>query len=234
MIKRLVLWAWLLAAGPASAQEIIELTGEDRGLEAGFEELYRLGTMSGEDWNSSETLPAWRSMARATSTSWTTSPTASSSWCRRLSHPGIGREGWRPGRIRERGSHDGDGRRAGGGGRPVGPRLPHPWSGRRIRADGPDGWASTVTRVGPIKAQPGADAIIGVPTQARWVMFTGAAFSGTLVLPSSHAIERTSLSGGRRRRIRSPKHGCPPSTSTICRRLTNGTWHRYPLSCCPR
>ena len=50
MIKRSVLWAWLLAAGPASAQEIIELTGEDRWLEAGFEELYRLGTMSGEDW----------------------------------------------------------------------------------------------------------------------------------------------------------------------------------------
>lgn len=40
----------LVAAGPSSAQQLIELTGEDRRLEAGFEELYRIGTLGGEEW----------------------------------------------------------------------------------------------------------------------------------------------------------------------------------------
>ena len=35
---------------PAHAQEVIELTGEDRWLEADFQELYRIGTLTGEDW----------------------------------------------------------------------------------------------------------------------------------------------------------------------------------------
>ena len=41
---------WLLAAGPAGAQEIIELPAEDRRLEPVFEEVYRVGSLSGEDW----------------------------------------------------------------------------------------------------------------------------------------------------------------------------------------
>ena len=47
------LWAVFVAslsALPAHAQEIIELTGEDRWLEADFRELYHLGTLAGEDW----------------------------------------------------------------------------------------------------------------------------------------------------------------------------------------
>lgn len=40
----------LVAAGPSSAQQLIELTGEDRRLDAGYEELYRIGTLDGEEW----------------------------------------------------------------------------------------------------------------------------------------------------------------------------------------
>ena len=42
--------ACLLAAGPAGAQEIIELPAEDRWLDAGFEEVYRVGSLAGEEW----------------------------------------------------------------------------------------------------------------------------------------------------------------------------------------
>ncbi|MDE2979662.1 MAG: 6-bladed beta-propeller [Gemmatimonadota bacterium] len=42
--------AALLTARPAQAQEIIELPAEDRLLRAELEDVYRLGTMAGEDW----------------------------------------------------------------------------------------------------------------------------------------------------------------------------------------
>ena len=35
---------------PASAQEIVELPGEDRWLEPAYQELFRLGTLAGEEW----------------------------------------------------------------------------------------------------------------------------------------------------------------------------------------
>ncbi len=40
----------LLTMGPAGAQEVIEVQGEDRRLEANFEELYRIGSLDGQDW----------------------------------------------------------------------------------------------------------------------------------------------------------------------------------------
>lgn len=40
----------LVVSGPAGAQEIFNLPGEDRHLELDFEELYRVGLVSGEDW----------------------------------------------------------------------------------------------------------------------------------------------------------------------------------------
>ena len=44
-------WAFfLLTAVPAAAQQIIELPGEDRWLEPHFEEVYRIGTLFGEEW----------------------------------------------------------------------------------------------------------------------------------------------------------------------------------------
>ena len=40
----------LPSAGPAAAQEVINLPGEDRRIEARFEELYRIGGLGGDDW----------------------------------------------------------------------------------------------------------------------------------------------------------------------------------------
>ncbi|MXX54802.1 MAG: hypothetical protein F4205_09340 [Gemmatimonadetes bacterium] len=40
----------LATAGVLGAQEVIELPGEDRPLEADFEEVYRVGSLAGEDW----------------------------------------------------------------------------------------------------------------------------------------------------------------------------------------
>ena len=51
--RRSISWAGmtcLLAALPTSAQEILEIPGEDHMLELRFEELYRLGTLAGEAW----------------------------------------------------------------------------------------------------------------------------------------------------------------------------------------
>ena len=42
--------AWLLATIPAAAQEVVELPGEDRWLDADFEVVYRVGSFGGEDW----------------------------------------------------------------------------------------------------------------------------------------------------------------------------------------
>ena len=38
-------------AGPLAAQEVIELPAEDRRLDAGFEEIYRLGSLDGGGWD---------------------------------------------------------------------------------------------------------------------------------------------------------------------------------------
>lgn len=59
---------------------------------------------------------------------------------------------------------------------------------RMVRMPGP----ASLTRVGFIRAQPGATAIVSVPSQATDVVTRGAY---AVILPSSHAIERTILSG---------------------------------------
>lgn len=43
--------ACLLPGGLVSGQEIIALPDEDRWLEAGFEQLYRVGSLHGDDWD---------------------------------------------------------------------------------------------------------------------------------------------------------------------------------------
>ena len=45
-----VIVLWLVSVGPSTAQEVIEVPGEDRWLEADSEELYRIGTKAGADW----------------------------------------------------------------------------------------------------------------------------------------------------------------------------------------
>ncbi len=46
----IALAACLTTAGTAAAQEIIELPGDDNWLAADFEEVYRVGSLDGEDW----------------------------------------------------------------------------------------------------------------------------------------------------------------------------------------
>lgn len=41
---------WLLFAASAQSQEVIQIPAEDRSLTPAFEEVYRLGTPSGDDW----------------------------------------------------------------------------------------------------------------------------------------------------------------------------------------
>ena len=41
---------WLLAAGAVSAQQVIQLPAEDRWLDSDFEEVYRVGSLDGPDW----------------------------------------------------------------------------------------------------------------------------------------------------------------------------------------
>lgn len=42
--------AWPLVAGPADAQEIVELPGEDRWLEVDFADVYTVGSLAGAEW----------------------------------------------------------------------------------------------------------------------------------------------------------------------------------------
>lgn len=52
-MRRIEGWAaiaWLLAAAPAVGQEVIDLPGEDRWLEAESEELFRVGSLGGAEW----------------------------------------------------------------------------------------------------------------------------------------------------------------------------------------
>ena len=49
-IATLTFSAWLLAPTPARAQEVIDLPAEERWLDPEFEDVYRLGTLAGADW----------------------------------------------------------------------------------------------------------------------------------------------------------------------------------------
>ena len=42
--------AWLVAAAAARAQEVVHLPAEDRLLDADFEEVYRVGSLDGDEW----------------------------------------------------------------------------------------------------------------------------------------------------------------------------------------
>ena len=184
----------LLAALPARAQEVIELTDEDRWLEADFQELYRIGTLTGEEW---EQFGDVYDVAFDGAGNLHVIDTQSD----RVFV--VGTDGRL---IRELGG-TGDG--PGEFGNAIAMAVMA--DGRVVVVDmsrhgyhvfGPDGEFQhmvgmdgnpSITTRGFFRALPGADAIIRVPTLARSVRFTGNAFSGPVVLPSSHAILRSSL-----------------------------------------
>ena len=199
-IGRIETWtisAWLLAAVPAGAQQIIDLPAEDRWLEADSKELYRVGTLlTGEDWEQF-------GMVAEVAFDGTGNLHVFDRQAQRIYV--VGTDGRL---IRELGGEgDGPGEFATAGamavfadGRVVvvdlGRRGFHVFAAdgefeRLVRMANPTG----VTSVGRVVAQPGADAVIGVPTLATAAMFTGAAFSEPVRFPTSHPFERTTLSG---------------------------------------
>ena len=50
-VAKLLACAMAASSGPLAGQQVIELTGDDRILDAGFEELYRVGSLHGGDWD---------------------------------------------------------------------------------------------------------------------------------------------------------------------------------------
>ncbi|MYA12061.1 MAG: hypothetical protein F4087_10570 [Gemmatimonadetes bacterium] len=193
--------AWLALAGviPTRAQETIELPAEDRTLELEFEELYRLGTLAGEEWEQfghvlsvafdpAGNLLVFDRLMFEFHGIFLVGPDG------RLIRE-IGRLGEGPGEFGSAAATAvlTDGRVVVAD---LGRRGYHLFAAdgefeRMVRMSGsPGAW-----RLGPIRAQPGADAIISVPGQATSVIMTGGAFRGPIVVPSSLTIERTILSG---------------------------------------
>ena len=188
----------LLAAIPATAQEIIDLPGEDRPLSVRFEELYRLGTPDGEEWEQF-------------------------GWIQSVAFDGAGNllvldeqvqkvfvVGPDGRLVREMGGRgEGPGEFVNGWAMAVWPdggvavadlerRGYHLFGADRefVRMVPMSGSPSTA-RLGVIRAQPGARAIVAVPTQPTAYSMTGGSFGGPIVLPTSHFIARTDLSGER-------------------------------------
>ena len=188
---------WLLVAAPATAQQVVELPGEDRWLEADFEELYRLGSLlTGEEWeqfgdiksvafDGAGNLHIFDDQAQLVYV-----VGIDGELIRELGGPGDG-----PGEFGDAGAMTtfADGRVVV---MDLTRRGYHIFAAdgefeRMVRMAGPAG----VTTIAPIMALPGADAVVRVPTLATGTMFGQGAFSGPLRLHSSHAFERTMLSG---------------------------------------
>ena len=179
-----------------TAQPVVDLPAEDRWLEADLEEVYRLGTMAGEDWeqfgrvgsvtfDGGGNLHVFDKQAQLVYV--------------------VGTDG---GLIRALGG-EGDGPGEFGGandasvfadGRVVvmdhSRRAYHVFAAggdyeRTVRMSGP----ASMWQMAPIRVLTGAEAVVRVPTLATGATFTGAAFSGPLRWPASHAFERTTLSG---------------------------------------
>ncbi len=186
---------WCAAAAPATAQQVVELTGEDRWLEPGFEEVYRLGSMTGAEWeqfgeiadvafDGAGHLHVLDRQARLVHV-----VGGDGRLIRQLGGPGEG-----PGEFGDPAAMAvfADGRvvvvdldRRGYHIFAAGGQFE-----RMVRMAEPG-----VASIGRVVAHPGAEAVVGVPTQARVMLFTGAVFSVPVRFPVSHPVVRTNLSG---------------------------------------
>ena len=188
----------MLLAASAGAQQIVRLPAEDRRLEIEFEELYRLGTMSGQDWEQfgyigSAAFDGAGNLFlfdRLMETQVVFMVGSYGRLVRQLGGPGEG-----PGEFGGAGAMAvfADGRVAVVD---LGRRGYHLFAAngefeRLVRMAEP----TAVTSVGRVAAQPGTEAVIGVPTLATAWTITGAAFTTPVSFPTSHPFERTILSG---------------------------------------
>lgn len=188
--------AWLLAAAPAVAQEVVELPAEDRWLDADFDELYRLGSMTGDDWEQFGDVTSVAFDGRGNLHIFDKQA--------QLVYV-VGADG---GLIRALGG-EGDGPGEFGGARAAsvfadGRVVVMDHSRRAYHIFGAEGDYERTVRIAgtaamwqmaPIRVLTGAEAVVRVPTLATGATFTGAAFSGPLRWPTSHAFERTTLTG---------------------------------------
>ena len=186
----------LLLAASGGAQQITQLPAEDSWLEADFKELYRLGSMAGEDWEQFGVLTEVAFDGKG-------NLHVFDRQAQRIYVVGtdgrlireLGGEGDGPGEFGHAGAIAvfADGRVAVVD---LGRRGYHLFAAdgefeRSVGMARPSG----VTSVGRVVAQPGADAVIGVPTLATAMVFTVEAFRGPVRFPTAHPFERTTLSG---------------------------------------
>lgn len=193
-------WAFcLLTPVPAAAQEVIELPAEDRWLEAEFEELYRLGTLSGAEWEQFGEVQSVAFDGAGNLLVFDRHPQSQRVFVvggdgrliRRMGGPGEG-----PGEF-----GDADAMAVMPDGRVVVADLRR----RGYHVFGADGefdrmvrisGSGSIVKVGFIKALPGTDAVVWVPTQAASLRIIGsAALHAPIVLPVSHPIERILVRG---------------------------------------
>ena len=189
--------ASLLVALPAGAQQTIHLPAEDRWLEPAIEEVYRVGTaVTGEEWEQFGQLAEVAFDAAGNLHVFDRQAQRifvvgrDGELIRELGGPGEG-----PGEFTTSGAMAvfADGRVVvvdlsrqgyhifGAGGE----------FERWVRVAEPP----AIVRISRVLAQPGVDAIIGVPTLATGMSMTGRAFDEPVRLDASHAFERTTLSG---------------------------------------
>ncbi|MDE2764185.1 MAG: hypothetical protein OXK74_15615 [Gemmatimonadota bacterium] len=185
-----------LAAAPLNAQEVIELPGEDRWLEAVIEELYQVGSaVTGEAWEqfgqimdvAFDRAGHLYVLDRQAQLVYVVGGDG-----RLIRESGGAGEG--PGEFAETAAMAvfddgrvvvGDPSRRGYHVVAAGGEFE-----RMVRMAEPG-----VASVGRVVAQPGSDAVVGVPTQSRIMVFSGAVFSVPVRFPVSHALVRIILSG---------------------------------------
>ena len=196
-IESRIVLACLLVPLPAGAQEIIELPAEDRWLEPAIEEVYRVGTaVTGEEWEQFGQLSEVAFDAAG-------NLHVFDRQSQRIFV--VGRDGEL---IRELGGPgEGPGEFSTSGAMAVfadGRVVVVDLSRRGYHIFGAGGeferWVRVaeppaIVRISRVLAQPGVDAIIGVPTLATGMTITGRAFDEPFSLDASHAFERTTLSG---------------------------------------
>ena len=188
--------AWMLAAAPAVGQEVIDLPGEDRWLEAELEELFRVGSLGGAEWEQFGNVAhvgfdgAGKLYVLDDQAQRIVVVGPEGEFVREF-----GRVGEGPGEFGRAVAlavmRDGRAVVA-----DVGHRVFHVFdaNGDAVHRT-PMNVVRGTLRGGKIVAQPGADAVIGAPSASA--SFYPAGHGGPPPAPDSHAIERIGLGGER-------------------------------------
>ena len=236
-IQRIETWmisACVLAALPADAQQVIELPAEDRWLEPAIEELYQVGSaVTGEAWEQFGQIMdvafdgAGHLYILDRQAQLVYVVDGDGRLIRQLGGAGEG-----PGEFAETAAMAvfNDGRVVVGDPDRRGYHVFAAGGGfeRMVRMAEPG-----VASVGRVVAQPGADAVVGVPTQSRIMVFSGAVFSVPVRFPVSHALVRTILSGEETARDTIAEAWLPPIDSEGMDRVDIANYAPRPTSLLP-